>query len=99
MLVQLAVEILPVARTQSHAEAEIDDAFHPRIKAVVENPIQIFHGVIDIRQSRAKPHDRGDPAPLKLFYVIFYSRRLHYLIVLSIIQHFFENGNHLCQLS
>ena len=75
MRVQLAIKILPIASTQRHAETEIDDAFHPCVKAIVENPVQIFRRVIDIRQNRAKPHDRRNSAPLKLFQNLVTSMR------------------------
>ena len=60
VLIQLAVEVLPVALAQRYAETEAEHAAHSRVNAVVEKTEEILFGVVDERQDGRQPDHSGN---------------------------------------
>ncbi len=55
--VQTPVKMLAAARSEGHAKPETEDTLHLCPNASVQNPAQVFFGVVDKRQNRTEPND------------------------------------------
>ena len=58
--IKLAIEVLPVPLAKRHSHAKINDTAHLGLRAILQNPRDVFFCIINEREYGAKPYHCRD---------------------------------------